>query len=355
MTPLGYLDAAGQRAQAVLPLTWLTLVDLDRRRASSSAFCCGSACVGRRATAARPRRAPYRSTRGGNGVRWISIGMAISAVPLLVTLVWTMVALAAVSGPPAQPGSDAGHHRRTSGGGKSATTRPSPTRPSQRPTRCTFPSASTCSCGCTAADVIHSFWVPKLTGKTDAIPGQTNLSWMRGPRSRAATAASAPNIAACSTRTWRSRSSPNRRHEFERWRAQQLAPAPAPTTPEQMRGDVLGRVSMRRSVIRCAARQAGALAAPDLTHLMSRANDRRRDAAQQPRQRWRLDRERRRQLKPGNLMPDQNLAAPAADRRAGLPGDAEMRAGRLPHADHRGATASSTGAAAASCGKARRA
>jgi cytochrome c oxidase subunit 2 len=28
------------------------------------------------------------------------------------------------------------------------------------------------------ADVIHSFWVPALTGKTDLIPGQTNDSWM---------------------------------------------------------------------------------------------------------------------------------------------------------------------------------
>ena len=28
-----------------------------------------------------------------------------------------------------------------------------------------------------AADVIHSFWVPKLAGKTDAIPGRTNHMW----------------------------------------------------------------------------------------------------------------------------------------------------------------------------------
>ena len=28
-----------------------------------------------------------------------------------------------------------------------------------------------------AADVVHSFWVPKLAGKTDAIPGRTNHMW----------------------------------------------------------------------------------------------------------------------------------------------------------------------------------
>ena len=28
-------------------------------------------------------------------------------------------------------------------------------------------------------DVIHSFWIPQLAGKTDVIPGQTNVSWMQ--------------------------------------------------------------------------------------------------------------------------------------------------------------------------------
>jgi len=30
-----------------------------------------------------------------------------------------------------------------------------------------------------STDVNHSFWVPRLAGKTDAIPGQTNYSWFR--------------------------------------------------------------------------------------------------------------------------------------------------------------------------------
>jgi cytochrome c oxidase subunit 2 len=30
-----------------------------------------------------------------------------------------------------------------------------------------------------SVDVIHSFWAPQLTGKTDAIPGQTNHMWLR--------------------------------------------------------------------------------------------------------------------------------------------------------------------------------
>ena len=31
----------------------------------------------------------------------------------------------------------------------------------------------------TSADVIHSFWVPALSGKTDTIPGQTNVTWLQ--------------------------------------------------------------------------------------------------------------------------------------------------------------------------------
>jgi len=29
-----------------------------------------------------------------------------------------------------------------------------------------------------SADVIHSFWIPQLAGKTDVIPGKTNRTWV---------------------------------------------------------------------------------------------------------------------------------------------------------------------------------
>ena len=52
----------------------------------------------------------------------------------------------------------------------------------------------------TADDVNHSWWIPKLGGKMDAIPGYTNHTWFKAPR-RAPTAASAPSSAAATTRT----------------------------------------------------------------------------------------------------------------------------------------------------------
>lgn len=33
-----------------------------------------------------------------------------------------------------------------------------------------------------STDVIHSFWVPKLAGKTDVIPGRTNHMWLKGDK-----------------------------------------------------------------------------------------------------------------------------------------------------------------------------
>ena len=47
-------------------------------------------------------------------------------------------------------------------------------------------------------DVIHSWWVPALGGKIDAIPGMTNQTWFNA-KAPASTAASAPSSAASST------------------------------------------------------------------------------------------------------------------------------------------------------------
>jgi cytochrome c oxidase subunit II len=53
----------------------------------------------------------------------------------------------------------------TNGGGKFAT---AATIPASTPVRFLLQ----------GADVIHSFWIPALAGKTDMIPGQTNETWL---------------------------------------------------------------------------------------------------------------------------------------------------------------------------------
>ena len=41
------------------------------------------------------------------------------------------------------------------------------------------PTNTTVTLDITASDVIHSWWIPKLGGKADAVPGHTNQTWFR--------------------------------------------------------------------------------------------------------------------------------------------------------------------------------
>ena len=55
-----------------------------------------------------------------------------------------------------------------------------------------------------STDVIHSWWIPSLGGKVDAVPGYTTYTWFKASRSprrdiRSSSTASAPSSAAAST------------------------------------------------------------------------------------------------------------------------------------------------------------
>ena len=101
-TPLGYLDAAGPRADAILPLTWyMLLVSIARLRDHRRAAVAGRAPRARQMAVPLETRAVHRGARARAACTGSRIGLLLSALPLLVALVWTMVTLAAVSGPPA--------------------------------------------------------------------------------------------------------------------------------------------------------------------------------------------------------------------------------------------------------------
>ena len=52
-----------------------------------------------------------------------------------------------------------------------------------------------------STDVIHSWWIPQLGGKVDAVPGYTTYTWFKAPGPMSSTAASAPSCAGVSTPT----------------------------------------------------------------------------------------------------------------------------------------------------------
>ncbi len=304
MSPLAYLTASGERAQTILPLTWLTLV-------ISVVVCVVIAILlwgGVRRALVSGGAAETRAgtvERGRNGLRWIGVGLAISGVPLIVTLLWTMVALARISGPPAgtRLALDVSAHQWW------WEVRYDSSDPSQSfatANEIHIPTGVPVLIRLHGSDVIHSFWVPQLSGKTDTIPGQTNTTWLQAP---------APGIfrGQCSEYC-----GPQHAHmafeviaespaDFESWRAHQLQTAPEPQTEQQTRGREL--VEYRCGLChKVGGTTAGAIAAPDLTHLMSRGTIGAGTLPNGPGTlaAWIQGSEL---LKPGTLMPNQDLPA----------------------------------------------
>jgi len=117
-------------------------------------------------------------------------------------------------------------------------------------------------------DVIHSFWVPRLSGKTDVIPNRTNHMWMEPTRPGVYVGQCAEY---CGTQHagMLLRVVVEPREDFERWVAQQQQPA---VERESLRAE---RTLFERTACISCHTVRGTLAdgkfGPDLTHLMSRA------------------------------------------------------------------------------------
>jgi cytochrome c oxidase subunit 2 len=118
-----------------------------------------------------------------------------------------------------------------------------------------------------SADVCHSFWVPRLAGKTDLIPGRTNSMWFQPDRPGLYVGQCAEY---CGTQhaNMLIRVVAESPGEFETWLENERKPA---TEDAQVRA---GRSAfLAQSCINC-HRVRGTAAqgtyAPDLTHLMSR-------------------------------------------------------------------------------------
>ena len=88
-----------------------------------------------------------------------------------------------------------------------------------------------------APDVIHSWWIPALGGKIDAIPGRTNHTWFRGRAGRGRSEAAAPSSAAPSTPHDRLGQSRERARQFTQFLATHSA-----SSRHGRQGDVRGRL-----------------------------------------------------------------------------------------------------------------
>jgi cytochrome c oxidase subunit II len=119
-----------------------------------------------------------------------------------------------------------------------------------------------------SADVIHSFWIPQLAGKTDVIPGKTNRTWI-DPRTPGTYVGQCAEFCGLQHAGMLLTVTVHPKEEFARWVAAQQAVAA--DVPEVRTGrDVFTSVAC----ISChtvRGTPANGVFGPDLTHLMSRA------------------------------------------------------------------------------------
>jgi cytochrome c oxidase subunit II len=300
--PLNYLITHGSRAQAIAVLAWFTIIvslvviavvtglllaGIWRRRAMPDPVLPGRAFV------ERPQ----------GGIAWIYIGVGATLVVLLITMVWTFATLARTGptpGPPALRLLVTGHQWWWD-------VRYLSDDPSQEFTTANeihIPVGKVIEIQLRGADVIHSFWVPALAGKTDMIPGQQNQTWMDAQR---------PGIYRGQCGEYCGQQHARMAFEvvadapdqYEAWRKQQLQPASEPpATAQQGQALFATRCGMCHSV---RGTTAGGILGPDLTHIMSR---RMIGAASLPNNignlaAWIADPQH---VKPGNLMPRLDLS-----------------------------------------------
>ncbi len=160
-----------------------------------------------------------------------------------------------------------------------------------------------------SADLIHSFWVPRLAGKTDLIPGRSNRMWFTSDE---------PGIffgqcaEFCGTQhaNMKLRVVAEPREEFDRWLQNEKQPAADVPSAAAGRTKFLSLSCVNCHTVR--GTTARGTVGPDLTHLMSRRtlaagtveND--HDHLRQ----WIADPD---SLKPGSEMPDLRLSPADVD------------------------------------------
>ncbi len=260
----GILDAAGPAAERIADLWWahfwpglavfvvvvvLLLVGLYRRH-----------------------RWPADRAHEARASLWIGVGgIVVPAVILLVVLVFTVRSMAQHSAS-SRDAEERGLSIRVVGyqwWWDITYQDPQPSRRVRTANEINIPVGRPIMLLLESGDVNHSFWVPRLQGKLDLIPGQTNTLWLE---------AREPGVyrGQCAEYCGEQHAHmglvvvAQPPEEFDRWYEGQLGTAAEPTDSAALLGQA---VFMRSGCAVChAVRGTDAMAsvAPDLTHLASR-------------------------------------------------------------------------------------
>jgi cytochrome c oxidase subunit 2 len=154
-----------------------------------------------------------------------------------------------------------------------------------------------------SADTDHSFWVPRLAGKTDLIPNHPNKMWI-DPRETGVYLGQCAQYCGVEHAKMLLRVYVDSQEEFDKWAKEQEAEAPSDSSAEDGR-----RIFESTGCINCHAVRgtvADGRFGPDLTHLMSRDTIAAGIVANTPEslRKWIEDPD---SIKPGSLMPAMKL------------------------------------------------
>ena len=121
-----------------------------------------------------------------------------------------------------------------------------------------------------AADVIHSFWIPTISGKEDLIPGHANAILLT-PRVAGRFRGQCAEFCGLQHAHMALDVMVDTPAAFEQWKARQLQPAAAPTTDSAQRGAKVFTTTACMTCHSIRGTTAGSHVGPDLTHLASRS------------------------------------------------------------------------------------
>lgn len=265
-TPLSYLGASGARAYPISSLLWALIIVSATVVIMAIVLVTMGTFRGRTLPGnALPGRLPVELP--GRGIGWIIVGTGITTLVLFGAAVWTVVTLAAVADP---PGHHADLHLEVVGHQWwwEVHYKDVPSLTFTTANEIHIPVGRTVAVDLRTADVIHSFWVPSLTGKTDLIPGQINQTWF---------SASRPGVYRGQCTEYCGRQHAHMAFEviaddpdsFKAWRDHAIEPAAPPVSSE-------AAADLDTFVRKCGAchtvggTRAGGALGPDLSHLMSR-------------------------------------------------------------------------------------
>jgi cytochrome c oxidase subunit II len=259
----------------------------------------------RRAAATEPRLVPVE--RRGNGLPWIYIGSALSLVVLFAIAIWDYVVLAnvAVVPPNAAPFTIevVGHQWWWELRYKTD----DPTRTFDTANEVHIPVGKPVRLLLNAADVIHSFWVPVLTGKMDTIPGQNNQTWIEA-QTAGVYRGQCTEYCGLEHAKMGLLAIAEPQQQFDDWWNNQLegAKTPESQTAQQAESDFVGHCGICHTV---RGTRAGGRVGPDLSHLMTRLTIASGTLPNTPGylSGWIAEPQH---LKPGNYMPDLDLSGP---------------------------------------------